>query len=71
MGFLIGEAELLDMTGHKTRPALIAWLTEHGISYLPGKRGRVMTTIHALDHAMGIAPRTTESDARQDHIEVG
>ncbi|WP_394713358.1 DUF4224 domain-containing protein [Desulfogranum marinum] len=50
---IISQETLADITGYSRTPEIAACLTRQGIRYLQGKRGRIFTTIEALNHAMG------------------
>jgi hypothetical protein len=49
---LITEAALMKATGYAQRGRLIAHLKKHGVSYFVGNRGRIWTTIKAIDRAL-------------------
>lgn len=51
---LISEATLFETTGFRDRATLRAWLEKYEIKYLPGKRGAIVTTLDAINNALGI-----------------
>jgi hypothetical protein len=49
---LITEKTLMKTTGYAQRGRLIAHLNKHGVSFFVGNRGRIWTTIKAIDRAL-------------------
>jgi hypothetical protein len=70
MNALIDEPELLAKTGCTSRAQLRAWMASRGVKYLPGARGRVMTTLHAIDAAMGLGQSDAANDESLGKIEI-
>lgn len=51
---LVSQEDLATITGY-TKPAEIAaCLSRQGVKYLAGKRGRIFTTVSALEEGMGL-----------------
>ena len=49
---MIDEAELLAKTGFKRRSELEHWLNLNGVLWWPGKGGRIVTTLEAVNRAL-------------------
>jgi hypothetical protein len=57
---LITEEALMKATGYAQRGRLIAHLKKHGVSYFVGNRGRIWTTIKAIDSALASGDKDDE-----------
>ena len=49
---MLDEAELLAKTGFKRRSELENWLNLNGVLWWPGKGGRIVTTLEAVNRAL-------------------
>ena len=49
---LITEAELFEATGYTASGRLVSHLQRHKIRYFVGNRGRVWTTLEAINNAL-------------------
>ncbi|KAF0801804.1 hypothetical protein A6D6_04242 [Alcanivorax xiamenensis] len=58
---LVYEEELMEMSGYTRRKDLQKWLDQHHVWYLPGKEGRISTTVEALNRA-GLGASNDEWD---------
>jgi len=56
---LISEKALMQTTGYTQRGRLVAHLRKHGVSFFVGNRGRIWTTMEAIDRALA---RGTKDD---------
>jgi len=63
----INQDLLKELTGYKKPVEIAACLAKQGIPYFIGKRGRVWTTIDAVNAVMGVK---INNDSQQDIIEV-
>ena len=63
----INQDLLQELTGYKKPVEIAASLAKQGIPYFIGKRGRVWTTIDAVNAVMGVK---INKDNQQDIIEV-
>ena len=63
----INQDLLKELTGYKKPVEIAACLAKQGIPYFIGKRGRVWTTIDAVNAVMGVK---INNDNQQDIIEV-
>ena len=63
----INQDQLKELTGYKKPVDIAACLAKQGIPYFIGKRGRVWTTIDAVNAVMGVK---INNDNQQDIIEV-
>ena len=63
----INQDLLKELTGYKKPVEIAACLSKQGIPYFIGKRGRVWTTIDAVNAVMGVK---INNDSQQDIIEV-
>lgn len=52
MSGLLDEKDLFAKTGFKRRTELENWLNLHGVLWWPGKKGRIVTTMEALNSAL-------------------
>ncbi len=63
----INQDLLQELTGYKKPVEIAACLAKQGIPYFHGKRGRVWTTLDAVNVAIGAK---INDDGQQDIIEV-
>ncbi|MFC1843277.1 DUF4224 domain-containing protein [Thermodesulfobacteriota bacterium] len=63
----INQDQLKELTGYEKPAEIASCLSRQGIPYFIGKRGRVWTTLDAVNVAIGA--RNNE-DGQQDTIEV-
>ncbi len=57
---LITEKTLMKTTGYAQRGRLIVHLEKYGVSYFVGNRGRIWTTIKAIDRALASGNKDIE-----------
>jgi hypothetical protein len=55
---ILTEEELCEITGHKTREGLKAWLQQHNIVFLIARSGWPRVHRKALERAMGVTQQT-------------
>lgn len=67
---LIDEETLFTITGYRERASLRAWLENHHIAYLPGKRGMIVTTLDAVNNALGLSSVTQKLPPSQATVEI-
>ena len=67
MDNLVSLAELKEITGYKTAPAVEQCLTKNGVRFLYGRHG-IYTTIDAINAAMGISKDTTQTIEQEINI---
>jgi hypothetical protein len=52
--YIISQDELVAVTGYSRPAEIAACLTRQGVRFLTGKRGRIFTTLSALEDGMGL-----------------
>ena len=68
------EQDMLSvLTGYEKSAEIAAFLAKNKVPFFRGKHGKVWTTLHAINHALGLSPNRQSCNSgsgNSDEIEV-